>query len=444
MKKPSFMILIFLFLFVQVVQSADKIAVAPIAEEQIAKKFVALLIEQQFEKAVENFDDNMKAAVPPRKLTEIWIGQLNRLGACQSIQRTRTEIYQQYRFVFVTCQFEKQQMDVKVVIDKTNKIAGLFFKPTKAAEYRPPAYAKTNLFLERNVTVGAGEWALPGTLSIPAGKGLFPAVLLVHGSGPHDRDESIGPNKPFRDLAWGLASQGIMVLRYEKRTKQYPARTSDLERFTVEEETIDDALAALSILHKAEHVDKNRVFLLGHSLGGMLAPRICAGHSGIAGLIIMAGNARPLEDLVLEQTIYQASLGKELPADAKRRLDEVKRQVAAVKELSTQTPSKGMLLHLPTSYWVDLQGYDPTDVARSFKRPMLILQGENDCQVNPKIDFERWRKALCGRTDVVLKSYPSLNHLFMYTATKSTGAEYQPQGNVAGIVVSDIAAWIKD
>ncbi len=423
--------------------SADEISAAPETREQLARRFVALLIEGQFEKATESFDESMKAAVPSTKLKAIWMDQLDRLGACERIESTRTELYQQYRFIFVTCQFEKQRIDVKVVVDQRGRIAGFFLVPSQAAQYRPPVYAKSDLFGERDVTAGTDEWPLPGTLSMPFGKGPFPAVVLVHGSGAQDRDESIGPNKPFRDLAWGLASRGIAVLRFEKRTKQYAAKMADLEWFTVKEETIDDALAAVSLLQKTERVDRNRVFVLGHSLGGMLAPRICAGHSGIAGLVVMSGNARPIEDLVLEQTLYQASLAGEPPADANRRIEEVKREVAAVKKLSLETPHKGRLLRAPISYWIDLQGYDPVHVAGTLGKPMLILQGENDCQVSFKNDFKRWRQALSKRNDVKLKSYPTLNHLFMQVNSKSTGIEYLRAGNVAEVVVNDIAAWIE-
>jgi fermentation-respiration switch protein FrsA (DUF1100 family) len=157
----------------------------------------------------------------------------------------------------------------------------------------------------------------------------------------------------------------------------------------------------------------------------------------------MAGAARPLEDLVLEQTLYQASLAGELSVDDKSKLEEVKRQVAAVKSLSKGSSSRGQLLSVPASYWLDLQGYNPPAVARMLRQPMLILQGEEDCQVNPKSDFEEWGKALSDRKDVKLRKYPALNHLFIEVEGRSTGAEYGQPGHVAEIVVRDIAAFIK-
>src|SRR5215471_14652653 len=154
-----------------------------------------------------------------------------------------------------------------------------------------------------------GEWILPGTLSVPKGEGPFAAVVLVHGSGPNDRDETIGPNKPFRDLAWGLASQGIVVLRYDKRTKVYPEKMRELvSTLTVKEEVIDDALNAVSLLRGIPGVNPQRIVVLGHSLGGYLLPRIGAADRGIAGLIMLAGMCRPFEDAILDQFSYIYSL----------------------------------------------------------------------------------------------------------------------------------------
>lgn len=148
-------------------------------------------------------------------------------------------------------------------------------------------------FTEESVTVGAEKWALQGTLPIPVGP-VAAAVVLVHGSGPNDRDETLGPNKPFRDLAWGLADRGIAVLRYEKRTRQYAGKMAGNPNLTVREETTDDAILAAALLRAHDRIDPKRVFVLGHSLGGTLAPRIAAEDRSLAGLIILAGATRPL------------------------------------------------------------------------------------------------------------------------------------------------------
>ncbi|MGD0258392.1 MAG: alpha/beta fold hydrolase [Verrucomicrobiota bacterium] len=411
--------------------------------EPLAKQFVSFLAEEDFQKAVACFDATMKAALPLEKLKETWANLLKEAGPFQKMGGTRADTFQQYRIVFVTCRFQKKPFTVKVVVDRDGKVAGLFFLPGESTAYQPPDYVHPSLFQEKEVVVGAGEWQLPGTLTMPIGKGPFPAAVLVQGSGPLDRDESIGPNKPFRDLAWGLASRGLAVLRYEKRTKHYPDKCrAAFESFTAEEETITDALAAVSLLRHTPGVNANRVFVLGHSLGGMLAPRIAASDSHIAGLIIMAGVARPLEDLVLEQTLYQASLGGKLSPDARKRVEDIKRQVEAIKSLPETSSSQGLLLGASKSYWLDLKSYNPAATASTLMQPMLILQGEKDCQVSYKADFAAWRQELAGRKNVKLKSYPTLNHLFMEVEGQSTGAEYELAGHVAENVIKDIADWI--
>src|SRR5690606_33004513 len=142
--------------------------------------------------------------------------------------------------------------------------------------YQAPSYADPARFSEREATVGSGTWALPGTLTLPKKEGKFPAVILVHGSGPNDRDETLGPNKPFRDLAHGLATRGIAVLRYDKRTLVHPkALASEVgAALTLREETIDDALAAAALLRTIPEVDASKIFVVGHSLGGTAIPRI--------------------------------------------------------------------------------------------------------------------------------------------------------------------------
>lgn len=310
----------------------------------------------------------------------------------------------------------------------------------------PPAEPET-AFTERQVTVGYSPWALPGTLTMPRKLPLAPGVVLVHGSGPHDRDETIGPNKPFRDLAHGLATRGIAVLRYEKRTYAHRDRVIELARensVTVQDETIEDCLEAVRFLSDQSHVDPERIFVLGHSLGGMLAPRIGDQTDELAGLILLAGAARPLEDLILEQVDYLLSQKESVSDDEKRALEVIRAQVARVKSanLSLSTPRTELPLSIPASYWLDLRGYNPAQVASQLNTPMLVLQGERDYQVT-MADFAIWRQALTGKRDCTLKSYPGLNHLFMPGEGPSLPNEYLISGHVDERVIDDIAAFVK-
>ncbi|QDU31665.1 Alpha/beta hydrolase family protein [Anatilimnocola aggregata] len=409
----------------------------------LARAFVERLGRGEFDQAVASFDDTMKRGLPASKLREVWQGITGQYGPLQSLGESRREVVDKYQVVFVTLEFARGKLEAKVVFDSQDRIAGLFFVP--AGKYKSPAYVDTTKFSEVEVKVGKGLFPLAGTLSLPTGDGLFAAVVLVHGSGPHDRDETIGPNRPFRDLAQGLASQGIAVLRYEKRTKQHQlVMALTTSTITVKEETVNDAAAAVETLAGQEKIDPNRIFVLGHSLGGMLLPRIAAANPRPAGFISLAGSTRPLEDLVLEQTKYILLLDGPLNAEKQQQLNVIKQQVDKVKsaDLSIDTPARELPLGVAARYWLDLRDYDPAAAAQRIARPMLILQGERDYQVTMD-DFARWKQAIGSRNQVKFVSYPTLNHLFMVGAGPSRPIEYLTPGNVAESVIRDVAQWIK-
>lgn len=410
-----------------------------------AKALVEALAKEDFKAAGKDFDDAMKKALPVDKLESTWKTITGQVGAFKKVTGFRVESAAKLDFVYVVCQFEKIDVDVKVVFNADKQITGLFFQPSKPKfDYKPPGYAKQDSFKESEVTVGEGEWSLPATLTVPKGDGPFPAVVLVQGSGPHDRDETVGPNKPFRDLAWGLASQGIASLRYEKRTREYGAKMAALKDITPKEEVVDDALAAATLLRKNKVIDGKKVFILGHSLGASMAPRIAQGDGELAGLILLAGTTRPLEDVIVEQISYIISLNDPITDKQREELEKIKKQAARVKDpkLSPDTPAVDLPLGVPASYWLALRDYDPTATAAKLKRPMLILQGERDYQVT-MADFEGWKKALGTQRGARLKTYPKLNHLFMEGEGKAIPAEYDRAGHVAVDVVDDIAEWVK-
>jgi dienelactone hydrolase len=411
-----------------------------------ARAFITLLAKEDFKAAGKDFDDAMVKAVPTEALEKLWTELIKEWGAFKKQGAVVREKMQRYDAVIVTCEFENLTWDLCVVYDPDGKIGGFRLRqPKTTANDKPASYVKKDAFIETEVTVKTGEWSLPGTLTVPTGDGPFPAVVLVHGSGPQDRDETIGPNKMLRDLAWGLASQGIATLRYDKRTFVMRGNLARApESITVKEETIDDAVSAVELLGQQKGIDKKRIFIVGHSLGAFAAPRIAEAAPNVAGLVVMAGNTRPLEDLILEQLTYVLPLQVDGEDKRKDMLDTVKKQVERAKDpkLTTETPAGDLPLGVPASYWLDLRKYDPSATAAKLKQPMLILQGERDYQVT-MVDFEAWKKALADRKNVRLKSYPKLNHLFLEGEGKAKPSEYNRPGHVAEETINDIADWIK-
>lgn len=421
-------------------------AAEPVSADNVAraKAFVETLQRGDFVGAAATFDDRMTSALPPPKLKEAWEGLAKQFGALKSIGAARAERRGPIELVYVTCEFEKTKLDIRLAFGPDSKIGGMGFQPNKPpVEYQSPDYVDAKSFSEKEVTLNPGtEWTLPGIVSIPNGKGPFPAVVLVHGSGSHDRDESLGPNKPFRDLAGGLASRGIAVLRYDKRNYVHGTKIKP-EKFTIQEEVIDDALAGVALLRKLPQVDGFRVYVLGHSLGAMAAPKMAATDKGIAGIVLMAGAARPLEDVIIDQLTYISSLPGPNSAGAKEMLPKLKEQLARVKDPKALAamPESERPMGMPPSYWISLRTLDPATTAGKLACRVLVLQGDRDYQVTLE-DFTLLERALAGNPKAELRRFANQNHLFMEGQGKATPAEYEKPGHVAKETVGAVADWI--
>lgn len=411
--------------------------------EAIAREFANEFFLRQFDKAVARFDANMTKFLPPEKMAEFHDALSAQMGAFKRLVAARRETVQSFQAIRLTCEFEKAKLDLRVVFNAEGQISGMFFLPASDVAWKAPDYADETKFTEREVTVGRAPWTLPGTLTLPKSGGRLPAVVLVHGSGPQDADETIGPNKPFKDLAWGLANRGVAVLRYEKRTHKYGKEiAAQMQNLTMNEETVVDAQEAVKLLATLPEIDPRRIFVLGHSLGAYVGPRIAAG-APVAGLILAAGNTRPLEVLVVEQVRYLTSLDGKVTPEEQKQLDAAEQ---SAKEIQSPDLKPGTTVSLlgspvPASYFLDLRNYRPAEAAAALKIPILVVQGERDYQVT-LLDFEGWKKALGTKPNVTLKMYPGLNHLFAAGSGPSSGAEYMQAGHVSAEVIFDIAGWI--
>lgn len=414
-----------------------------------ANSFVDLLATNKFAQSTAYLSPSIRSVLPAPKLQLAWQGLVMQMGPYKQRKAPRVEPTGGHTSVFVPTVFGTQTVDMRIVFSGSTKITGFFVEPPRG-DYKEAAYVDPKTYSEQKVKVGTGKWQLDGVVTLPNGDGPFPAVVLAHGSGPHDMDESIGPNKPFRDLAHGLASKGVAVIRYEKRTKQHGKQLigPELLKLTIKEETIDDTIEAAKVLRSNPKIDKTKIVILGHSLGGMAIPRIAKSDSNVRGFILMAGSNEPIESAIVRQTQYLVDLGGKTNDQATKQISALKVEAGKIKDL---TPADAnvpkVILGAAPAYWLDLRAHDPLEEIKSVDRPVLFLQGGRDYQVTADGDFERWKaavKAAGHESQSTFKLYPDLNHLFSAGTGKCVPNEYMKRAaNVDAQVVDDIAQWIK-
>ncbi|HWU67641.1 MAG TPA: alpha/beta fold hydrolase [Stenotrophobium sp.] len=379
------------------------------------------------------------------KLKQAWAQLQASAGAYSGHAASAHQMLQGEPAVVTPITFAKVPLDLVTACDAQGSIAHYRFLPASMVKPVKPteAHVEANGVRVSPLNIPTPIGPLPGELLVPAGQGSFPAVVLLVGSGPLDMDETIGPNKPFRDIADGLARAGIASLRYDKRTLTYGARMAGAP-FSIDEEVTDDALTAAKLLARQPYINARRVFVIGHSLGAMMAPRLGQRDPQLAGLVLLAAPARRIFD-VIEQQVRDQSTKEGLSAAAIEQDVQVgvkeRKLLAAVG--SGQPAPQGTFKGLSQVYWLSWSRVDPLAEAKGLSMPMLILQGGGDFQISPTLDFARWKQALAGRPHTAFQLYPGLSHLFMPAGKTGTVADYQAPGHVDAQVIGDIIAWIK-
>ena len=298
------------------------------------------------------------------------------------------------------------------------------------------------------IVVGAGtEYPLNGMMTLPSDlSNPVPAVVMVHGSGASNMDEKVFKLTPFKDLAEGFARHGIASLRYDKRTFVHARRMIRNKHLTVKEETIEDALLAVQMLKRDPRIDHDRIFILGHSMGAMLAPRIDAEGADVKGLIMMAGTPYRLEEVVLRQ-LRQASRGSSIMKKIiGLEYRFYKKRFRGLYQMTDKEAKKKKFAgNLSLYYFKEMGQKTAADYLLAGKKPILILQGGKDFQVLAKRDYRKFKKLLAGRENTQYKLYPELNHVFVkgiYNDILKASKEYSVEQHIGKDVIGDIAAFI--
>jgi dienelactone hydrolase len=413
----------------------------PAALERRAREFLVLLAEGSFETAYSRFNEAAQEGLTVAALEQVW-GQVT-AGAGEFVSIDTAE-YQDttngVSVVSVEAVFDQVRNTFTVALRDAG-VNGFELTSQDAYAWEAPAYADESSFTEEQVALDTTESCeLGGTLTLPDGDEPVPGVVIVHGSGPNDRDGTFGPNKPYKELAWGLASRGVAVLRYDKRTN---ACDLDLSDVTIDDVATDDALTAVERLRDHDRVAADSVFLAGHSLGGVLAPRIATRDGNLAGAVMLApGPVRPMAETVLDQQRHL--LEQQDLTDEEREQALAEFQATAEKIRSLDIGDDEVLLGLGgREYFRTLEEYDGPETAAGLDIPLFLAMGGRDYQVTVEKDLPVWQDALSGNSTVTVEVYDDLNHLFQRGDGPSTASEYvEPDAVFDRRVVEDVAAFV--
>lgn len=302
---------------------------------------------------------------------------------------------------------------------------------------------------EEKIIVGKGtEFPLNGILTLPEDlEKPVPAVVFVHGSGSSNMDEKVMKLTPFKDLAEGLGKHGIASIRYDKRSFAHGRKMLKKGSLTVKEEVIEDAVLASEMLKNDPRIDSEKVFIIGHSMGAMLAPRIDAEGGNFKGLVLMAGTLDTLEEVLFRQLEEMKNGKSKIMAWVASAQDKkFRKSFENLYEISDEEAKKRKYAGGVDLYYFKEMGlHSAADYLEKTEKPVLIMQGSRDLQVNVERDFVGYKSAFGKKDNFSFRLYEGLNHCFvpaLYDDISKATKEFSKERHIGENVISDIAGWI--
>ena len=420
-------------------ETDDTASLGPTELESRAREFVELLDAGEYETAYDLASEQFAEQIPPNQMEQVWTRQIGLYGDIESFRTVeyRGEREDGFATVLIRAELTDRAFSFEYAFSE-GQIAE--FLATPVSEWTRPDYVDPAAFSERDLTLDApGDCELGATLSMPNSGENLPGVVLVHGSGDQGRDETAGPNKTFRELAQGLASQGVAVLRYDQRPF---ACTVDRTEATLDDLVTDDAVTAVERLRAVDRVGK--VVVAGHSLGGRVAPRIVE-RANAAGLVMLAPLAEPVHEAMVRQTRHVFTLDGELSTRDEQALAET---MTLAEQIRTLDIGDDETLNLGGGargrpFWRTLQEYDHIGTAAELDVPTLLAQGGRDYLVTTENDLPLWREAIGDDQQAKIVVFEDLNHRFQPGEGPASPQEWtQPNNPVDKRVIDRLAEFV--
>ena len=400
------------------------------------------LLDDKIGKVHKRFSPKTKKKFKKVFLVNVWNSIQKNNGKLVSIGKTNVSNTNGKSTITLPLTFENASLNLVVTANESNEIIGLVFTPLA---YETPDWAKNKIIGKERLKVTTDTFKLPGELMVPENCNQCPVVILVHGSGPSDRNEgsSMSPNRLFQDLAYGFALNGIATLRYDKRTHVYQKQLTNVDSFTLYEETIDDAVSAVRLSRSYDFLDTSRIYVLGHSLGAYASPLIAKEDPNIKGIIMLAGPYRPLYEIIPEQYEYILGLDGQITKKEQKLITMMEEEVKFINEQTSEaTKLKALGSDKLLPYFRQMRDYNPTNTINDLNCRVLITQGDRDYQVQYTTEYQQYQSTLTSNPNVDFKLIPGVNHQLIWGESPSIPSEYYKLGHPDLKVITELSNWI--
>ena len=433
-------------------------------ELKTAQKAVSNLQKGNYSALLKSCSEEFRRQVDANAMNSLMHQVSTQFGSLKSITLMQQESVQNMMQFSYKALFEKDSLLMLIAV-QGKTITGFFLKPLEPVNaYVKPPYGSGFQMSQKEFTHGVSGFPLEGQLMWPArfDETRLPLCILIHGSGPSDMDESIGPNKVFMDLALGLCKNGIGTLRYNKRTFQH-AKAYANGQISLREEVTDDVRAMIDFAMQQSWVDTNRIYLVGHSQGAIVAPSIMTSDKRIAGVVLLCGSAEPLTSILRYQLGWLDSMQSGRVTAEVRKTQQLLDSFRTREWLQSQ-PGNRLVLGAPLSWWYEIDhAFTPEHLHQPGKRS-LVLNAGKDYQIPPMFyaSLQAGCKAGMIEEDTIFdanylnigrsmvsrcqaREYPELNHLMMTSDGSLKPSEYKRKGqHVDEQLIRDVAAWIRE